>query len=212
MLHLSARKYIFRTSLAGLAIIGGVVAYGSVAAQSNNASTSYSATLLHLPNTHGTGQASLRLSADRRTLLVHIVASGLEAGPHISHVHGLSSGGQPVDSSCPTIAQDADGDTFVELAEGAVSYGPILLDFMNIDPNQDGVIDFRTTVHLTGAEGALPLTDRHIVIHGMSVGAVGAGTPGEVDGTVGYKNVLPVLCGEIVATGTKANPFQFRTP
>jgi hypothetical protein len=49
---------------------------------------------------------------------------------------------------------------------------------------------------------------RHIVIHGRSVGAVGAGTPGEVDGTAGYKTVLPVLCGEITPVGN--NAMQFR--
>ena len=42
---------------------------------------------------------------------------------------------------------------------------------------------------------------RHIVIHGLSVGNAGNGTPGEVNGTAGYKTVLPVLCGEIKVTG-----------
>jgi hypothetical protein len=131
-----------------------------------------------------------------------IKASGLEpGGPHISHIHGLSSNGQPVDSTCPTEAQDTDHDGFVELAEGLATYGPILVDFMNIDPDQDGRVNFTKTIKLTGSEGILPLNDRHIVIHGKSVGAVGAGTPGEVDGTAGYKVVLPVLCGEIQKVG-----------
>jgi len=210
--NLSKRKVALRTSLAGIAAIGGLFAYNSVSAQSENAATSFSATLSALPNTSGSGKASLRLSADRKTLLVHITARGLEAGgQHVSHIHGLSSGGQPVNSTCPTLAQDTDRDTFVELDEGLATYGPILIDFMNIDPNQDGVIDFRTTIRLTGSEGILPLADREIVVHGMSVGAVGAGTPGEVDGTAGYKTVLPVLCGAIVATGTKEDPLKFRT-
>jgi hypothetical protein len=69
-------------------------------------------------------------------------------------------------------------------------------------------VNFKTTVNLTGSEMALPLQMRHIVIHGRSVGAVGAGTPGEVDGTAGYKTVLPVLCGEITPVGN--NAMQFR--
>ena len=39
-------------------------------------------------------------------------------------------------------------------------------------------------------------------------GTVGAGTPGEVDGTAGFKTVLPVLCGEITPVGN--NAMQFR--
>ena len=113
-----------------------------------------------------------------------------------------------MDSRCPTQAQDRDSDGFVELAEGATTYGPILIDFMNIDPNEDGIVNFTTTMELTGA--ATPLNKRHIVVHGMSVGPVGAGTPGEVNGEAGYKTVLPVLCGEI-GNGPNGNAMKFRT-
>ncbi len=193
----STRKPILLATLAGAVALAAISSYGVAAAPNGAASTSYTADLRSLTGSAAHGQAELRLAGNGKTLLVHITASGLEAGEHISHIHGLSSGGQAVDSTCPTQAQDSDRDGFVELAEGQVTYGPILLDFMNIDPNKDGTIDFRTTIKLSGSEGATPLTDRHIVVHGMSVGAVGAGTPGEVDGTAGYKKVLPVLCGEI---------------
>ena len=59
------------------------------------------------------------------------------------------------------------------------------------------------------ASAVTPLNKRHIVIHGMSVGTVGAGTPGEVNGQPGYKVVLPVLCGEI-SNGPNNNAMQFR--
>ncbi|MCY7338464.1 MAG: hypothetical protein LH465_00665 [Sphingomonas bacterium] len=187
-----------RAALAGAVAVAAISGYGLAATPNAAASTTYRAELRSLTGGAARGQAELRLAGNGKTLLVHITASGLEAGgDHISHIHGLSSGGQAVDSTCPTQAQDSDGDGFVELAEGQVTYGPILLDFMNIDPDKDGKIDFRKTVRLSGNEGATPLADRHIVIHGMSVGPVGAGTPGEVDGTAGYKTVLPVLCGEI---------------
>lgn len=188
-------------SLAGATAFGIVAVQTPALAQSTNATTNFRADLRALPNTSGQGTAMLRLSGDKRTLTIQIRASGLERGPHLSHIHGLSSGGQPVDSTCPTAAQDTDRDGFVELAEGAVTYGPILIDFDNIDPNQDGSIFFTKTIQLTGSEGILPLDKREIVVHGMNVGAVGAGTPGEVDGTAGYKIMLPVLCGAIQAVG-----------
>lgn len=193
--------------LAGASVIGaaalGIAAVQAPAlAQSANATTNYRADLRPLNNSGAQGTAMLRLSADQRSLTVMIRASGLEAGgAHISHIHGRSANGQPVDSTCPTLAQDTDRDGFVELVEGQAAYGPILIDFDNIDPNQDGVVTFTKSIRLTGSEGVLPLADRHIVIHGKTVGAVGAGTPGEVDGTAGYKIVLPVLCGEIQAVG-----------
>lgn len=202
----------FRASLAGGAAIAAFFAYTSVAAQSDRGGATFRATLGELNNSGAQGEATLRLSG--RTLNVHITASGLEAGGvHLGHVHGLSEGSRAVDSSCPTEAQDDDGDGFVELAEGLETYGPILIDFMNVDPNQDGTVDFTTTVQLAGNAAAIPLNKRHIVIHGMTVGAVGAGTPGEVNGTAEYKVLLPVLCGEIRnARNSKANdPLDFRT-
>ena len=177
-----------------------------VAAQSEPGGATYRATLGPISGGSAHGEATLTQMG--QSIRVHITATGLEpGGAHISHIHGLSDGARAVDSRCPTSAQDSDGDGFVELAEGAVTYGPILVDFMNIDPDQDGTIDFTTTVPLIAA--ATPLNKRHIVIHGMSVGAVGAGTPGEVNGQAGYKTVLPVLCGEIT-NGANNNAMQFR--
>lgn len=204
------RKSLIGAGLVGSLAVAGAFGVTAVSAQSEGA-MAYTAELNALPNTNGRGTASLLLSGDQRTLTVKIEASGLDAGgAHLSHIHGRSAGGQPVDSTCPTIAQDSDGDGFVELAEGAVTYGPILVDFMNIDPDQDGTIQFSKTIRLTGDEGILPLTSRHIVVHGMNVGAVGAGTPGEVNGTAEYKVLLPVLCGEIVQAANPGDAMRFR--
>lgn len=201
-------------ALAGVAAVAVLAAQTPAAAQNSRATTIYRANLMQLNNSGAQGTATLRLDAAQKTLTVMVRASGLEpGGPHVSHIHGLSSNGQPVNSTCPTRAQDSDRDGFVELEEGQATYGPILVDFGNIDPDQDGRVNFTKTFTLTGSEGAVPLTDRHIVIHGKTVGAVGAGTPGEVDGTEGYKVVLPVLCGEIQQVGNrppKARPRRSR--
>ena len=188
---------IATTALAGLAVPAGLLA------QADSATTVSRVDLRPLNNSGAQGQATLRLSSDQRTLTISIKASGLEpGGQHISHIHGRSEGGRAIDSTCPTQAEDSDGDGFVELDEGGVKYGPILVDFMNVDPDMDGIVDFQRTITLTGSEQALPLELRHIVIHGKTVPAgPGAGTPGEVDGENGYLTVLPVLCGEIRQVG-----------
>lgn len=204
-----ARGRVMAIALASAAMIAST----SVGhAQDGRSTTVGRADLKALNGGGASGQAELRLSGDGRELTVLIQARGLEPGGiHLSHVHGLSENGQSVESTCPTSAEDTDGDGFVELAEGLVKYGPILVDFMNIDPDQDGTVNFRKTFDISGSQTALPLQMRHIVVHGMSVGAVGAGTPGEVNGTAGFKAVLPVLCGEIRVTGN-VDPLKFRKP
>jgi len=194
-----------------LASAGGLVASTALEAQSSQATTIGRANLQALNGSGAKGQVELRLSRDDRTLTVKIQASGLESGGvHLGHIHGLSASGQAVESTCPTNAQDSDSDGFVELGEGLVKYGPIILDFMNVDPDGDGRVNFSQTFDLSGAQAALPLEMRHIVLHGLTVGNAGNGTPGEVNGTPGYKTVLPVLCGEIKVTGL--DPLQFRKP
>ena len=206
-------KLTLRLILAGTAATAAFLAVGPATAQGHHdhhEGDSFRATLMPLNHSGAEGHATLHLSPDEHTLTVNIKASGLEPhGPHVSHIHGLSSDGHPVESGCPTGAQDTDHDGFVELVEGQATYGPVLIDFMNIDPDHDGHVNFSTTIHLSGEEGALPLENRHIVIHGMTVGAVGAGTAGEVDGHAGYKTVLPVLCGEI-EPANHSNALHFR--
>lgn len=174
------------------------------------------------------GNAKLTINAGATSLFVQINATGLEAGgPHLAHIHGLFSNvtsGTPVNSTTPTINNDTDNDGFIELAEGLPSYGPILIDFGNIDPDQDGSIAFSQTFDLTNSaiySGGYGRTDllganlgsfdlREIVIHGMSVApGIGAGTPGEVNGTGGYLAVLPVLSGEIAVAGAIPEPTSW---
>lgn len=201
------------TAFLSMAAVAALAAPAATHAQSAEATTVARVNLMALNNSGASGQATLRLSPDGRTLDVQIMASGLErGGVHISHIHGLSEGGAPVDSTCPTTAQDSDGDGFVELEEGGVKYGPILVDFMNVDPDADGRVNFKKTITLSGNEQALPLELRHIVVHGKTVApGPGAGTPGEVNGTNGYLTVLPVLCGDIRQAGS-GDPLKFRAP
>lgn len=171
------------------------------------------------------GVASLALNTTDQLLSVHIRASGLEPGMlHVQHIHGAFDGaGNPIDSTSPTLAQDLDGDGFIELLEGLTTYGPIIVPLSSPPGGAladfpiaaDGTIDFSQTYDLTDpatfaanpttmvkftADDLMSLSFREIVLHGMSVDAgFGAGTTGEIDGTAGYKAVLPVASGEITA-------------
>lgn len=171
-----------------------------------------------------TGEAIIGYDADTGRITVAISAAGLEPNQvHIQHIHGFPDG---TNATTPTLAQDLDGDGFIELAEGVPTYGPVLLNLATDHENgsgsdnghshgsiegfptaPDGKIWFLETYQLPrDSLPADPLLDlREIIIHGMSVPATeGAGTGGEVNGTVGYKLVLPVASGELAEVQTAA--------
>ncbi|HUQ71196.1 MAG TPA: hypothetical protein VM165_16835 [Planctomycetaceae bacterium] len=177
-----------------------------------------------------TGEAIVGYDKDANTITVAISASGLEPNMvHVQHIHGFTDG---TEARTPTLAQDDDRDGYVELAEGLDTYGPILLNLTTNHANgsggdnghdhsgdltgfptaPDGTIFFVETYQLpAGSLSTDPmLALREIVIHGLTVPAgAGAGTPGEVDGTAGYKLVLPVASGELSAVGSYSDFQQF---
>ena len=165
-----------------------------------------------------TGEVIIGYDLDTDTITVAISASGLEANQvHIQHIHGFVDG---TNSTTPTIAQDVDGDGFVEVGEGAATYGPVLLNLATNHDNdaggdnghnhEGGLIGFPTAPNgeiwfvesfqlPSGLLPAGPTLDlREIVIHGLSAPAVGAGTAGEVNGIAGYKVALPAASGELI--------------
>lgn len=124
------------------------------------------------------------------------------------------SGPTPINSIVPPPGADADRDGFIEYAEALPYYGPGIMglsspqgDFAAGFPvaGPDGTVSFMQAYDISGRidpvgftrEDLLPLELRTIVLYGKTVGGVGAGTPGEVDGSAGYKLVLPVAAAEI---------------
>lgn len=179
-----------------------------------------------------TGEVLIAFDEDTGKLTVVVNADGLEPNQvHIQHIHGFADDGNPatprIDAKIPDAADDADGDGFIELLEGVPDYGPILLNvgraeghadggdnghshdgpMSGFPTSPDGAIRFVETYQLPTEQGLARDTDfslYHFVIHGMSTDASdGAGTGGEVNGTAGYKLVLPVAIGELEEIGRK---------
>lgn len=212
------RGAVLLSAVAGAALLA--------AAPAQAAPMLFEANLAPLNNSGVSGLA--RLSLDGNLLTVNITASGLTPDqPHPQHIHGrFDEAGRPANSTVPTLALDTDRDGFIEVREGVPTYGPVILNFDSSPGSGQfptapgGVVNFTETYDVTndslffdplsgqkftGAD-IFPLTDREIVLHGLtldaSTGLGGGPPPGEADGTPGYKALLPVAAGEIVAVAT----------
>lgn len=199
-----------------------LLAAGGTAA---TAATIYTVDFTPLNGSGVTGSALLKLSDDASMLSVEITATGLVPNAnHPGHIHGrFNPAGLPRNSQVPTLADDTDGDGFIEVAEGAASYGPIILafpDLVDAGPEApDGTLSYSATFNLLDPSiyagdftrvdllgpGLNSLQLREIVLHGAFVPeGPGAGTPGEVNGSNGYLAVLPAAAGEIRPGGVTA--------
>lgn len=158
----------------------------------------FKATLNPLNNSGVTGEASI--TVENNTLTVNIWAEGLEADRvHPQHIHGFMKDNR--NSTCPSPADDKNGDGLVDLVEGLPSYGPVLLElYLPVDefPVADangklhysrtftlGEVEFEEEGQVISYAELKPLQNRVIVLHGMTVN-------GE------YIATLPVACGQIM--------------
>lgn len=165
------------------AAVGACLATTGVAATTN-----YRAVLKDINNFGASGQVNLRLDDVANTLAVHVHAMGLDPDvTHVQHIHGVKNAdGSNGNSVTPTAAQDTDGDGFIELGEGAATYGPIIVPLTDLSVTgptglegfptaPGGVIDFSYTYDLLNPQtyagsfdisDLLDLANREIVIHG----------------------------------------------
>jgi len=152
------------------------------------AGTTFRARLHELNGSGANGTATATVNGS--TLTVHIVATGLENGAHLRHIHGgptAVAGGSSVEvSKCPTPRADADGDGIISVAEGVPDYGAVIINLGNF-ATSTGSID-ETLTFPNFDQSVLPLDRRAIVLHGMT-------------GPNGYDASIPIVCGQLHAQG-----------
>jgi hypothetical protein len=161
-----------------------------------------------------TATATATVTVEGDNMTVDIQGSGFTPGesPHAQHIHGVV--GQ--DATCPTEAQDADGDGIVTTSEGQATYGPILVSLttegdttadsgLAVDrmPVADaaGNLSYNRTFALPAGLG--PNIDAlHIVQHGVvfdGSGAYDGDRMSDLDPTLPAEATDPANCGELVA-------------
>jgi len=179
-------------------------------------STMYHATLN--AQNHQTGAAgtfTLTLNGNVATIEEHTMGLAAKFGdgafPHVQHIHGGAAG------TCPTIADDKDGDGVVSTTEGGPSYGAILTtlsvsggttpaDGVNIKIAPSGAAyDYKRTITLDKATlAALQGGTAVVVVHGddpSKLSAKAQAAKSEIPGTetLPLAATAPALCGALTA-------------
>ncbi len=186
----------------------------------------YQTDFVALNNSGVAGTTTVLLDSATQTVRVDIQASGLEPGQvHIQHIHGFDDDSKATTPKLAQDA-DRDGfvelgeglatygpiqlNLSLNPADSVHDHGTsghdhtAAAEFPTADAN--GNLRYTETFRFSTSDanaqaifnGITPLNMKEVVIHGESVAAgSGAGTGGEVDGTAGYKAVLPVASGEL---------------
>ncbi|WP_460464006.1 hypothetical protein [Arthrobacter pigmenti] len=116
-------KKIRKTMLLAPAVALGLTAMGAAPAMADHATGTYSTILGELNNSGASGTAWVTVEGSQATVTVQ--AAGLAetfndaAYPHVQHIHIGAQG------TCPTMADDANGDGIVDTVEGQPAYGEI---------------------------------------------------------------------------------------
>ncbi len=197
----------------------------------------YNVNFRSINHSHVTGSGMITYNTVTSMLSVQYTLAGLDPGYHMMHIHGRFAqgpdvpGGTPIPPGMDPAAYDTDHDGYVEDKNDEALHmaGDIILA-LSLTPGADNFPTTGSTYHYSqtfdlsnpavfqppsedtgkvySAADLFPLYFRSIEIHGGVVPAgAGAGTGGEVDGTGGYKEGLPVAMGMISAVPEPASLF-----
>ena len=194
----------------------------------------YQSDFIALNNSGVVGKATVLLDSNTQTVTVDIQAKGLEPNQiHVQHIHGFDDDRNATpptiaqDTDLDGFVELAEGldrygpiqlNLTLNPEDSVHDHGTSGHDHTDaaVFPMADanGNLNYRETFYFSAADlnaqaifdSITPLDVKEIVLHGQSVAAgSGAGTDGEVDGTAGYKLVLPVASGELyLLTGQDA--------
>ncbi|WNV77715.1 hypothetical protein [Geodermatophilus sp. DSM 44513] len=176
---------------------------------------SYQADLGALNQSGVSGTGMVTLSGDQATVVIE--ASGLLAGaPHAQHFHIGAQG------TCPTDADDKDGDGFLSTSEGAPAYGAIgtsLTTEGDTSPDSglavdrfptadDGTVSYERTFDITeDVQQAFASGTAVLVLHGVDKdgsGTYDGDVKSDLDPSLPMEATAPAACGalELAQMGT----------
>lgn len=197
-------------ALASLATTAVLFAAPASAAHEGQMRRVYTADLDPL-NAPGGGEARIEVF-DQNNTLVTVEADGLSPdAPHAQHIHGATD----LISECPTVAaDDADGDGFVSVAEGAPKYGGIQVSLttegdVSADSGlaverfpvaEDGAYTYERGPVRIPQDVATALANKVIVLHGADLddsGAYDGDKRSSIAPDLPFEVTVPTACGQV---------------
>jgi len=200
-----------------LALLGTLLAQPAAAVHEGAV---YTGTLSELNGSGATGNAKITVSQDGETMAVVINGRNLNLdGPHAMHLHGKVDGDTVAASTCPTMAEDADGDGIVTVVEGAVKYGSVQVSLTTEgDTSGDSALDVPrypagTTINYNRSGIDIPdvlkpnLSKLHVVVHGVDENGNGTLDMDQTERSsltddLPREGTAPALCGTLTVQAT----------
>ena len=201
--------------LASVTILMLLSAVFATSASAQDGGSVYTSNLVELNNSGGSGSGTLTVSGDGQTMRIQLNAAGLNLdGPHAMHLHALVDGDTVNASTCPTMADDADGDGVLTVAEGGPKYGGVQVSLTTIgDTSADSALAVErygtgTTVSYDRAGIPIPavlqgnVSKVHFVVHGLDENGNGMLDLDQIERSsltedLPREATAPVLCGTL---------------
>ncbi len=213
-----------RKLLAATALSTAMFAAAASPAMAAHEGSVYTGDLNELNDSGASGSTTITVSDDGETMTVEVTASGFNLdGPHAMHIHGIVEGDNVLPSSCPTMAEDADGDGVLTVLEGAVKYGAVQVSLtttgdtstdsaLAVDryPAGDSVRYVRSGIPIP--EALKPnLGKMHVVVHGIDENGnamldLDQDERSSLTDDLPREGTAPALCGTLAVAAT--GPIQ----
>lgn len=207
------RKKLFSTVMASGALVLGAASFMPALASAAAPTTyMYQANLTSLNNSGTTGTSTVKVTGDQATVTVHTMGASANL-PHAQHIH---IGGN---HTCPTMADDTNGDGVLSTAEGQPDYGKVQVSLtktgdvsaksaLAVDrfptASKSGEVTYSRTFTLPSGVTASDVAHGVIVQHGVSeIGGDKAKYDGSakssLDPSLPLEATAPNACGVLTA-------------
>ncbi|MEL7207736.1 MAG: hypothetical protein AAGK32_05820 [Actinomycetota bacterium] len=217
--RLSTQRLLAAVTVAGLATVS-----AATPAAADHEGSVYQADLTELNGSGATGTATITVADDGETIAVDLQASGFDLdGPHAMHLHGIVDGDEVLASTCPTLADDIDGDGVLTVLEGAPKYGAVQISLTttgDTSPDSALAVDrFPAGSTVDYERSGIPIPEAlkphigklHFVVHGIDENGNGTLDADQTERSsltddVPREATAPALCGTLWANAT--GPIQ----
>jgi len=204
-------------AVAAVCLLGTVLA---LPAHAQSGGAVYGGVLSELNNSGASGSAKITVADDGLTMTIEVNARNLNLnGPHAMHLHGKVEGNAVIASTCPTDADDGDGDGVLTVLEGAPKYGGVQVSLTtNGDTSADSALAVDRylagqTINYNRAGIPIPEVLRsnegklHVVVHGIDENGNGTLDLDQTERSsltddLPREATAPALCGTLTVQAT----------